>query len=41
MEEILDELIQTVKWLPSSFKNSNYYNEYLNKVLTDLKNTKL
>jgi FtsZ-binding cell division protein ZapB len=37
MEEIIEELTLTNKWLSSEYKNSNYYREYLDKVNEDLK----
>lgn len=39
MEEILKEITQTSIWLPDSFKQSNYYLEYLDKAFKDIKET--
>lgn len=37
MDEIIEELANTNKWLDDDYKNSNYYREYLDKVNKDLK----
>ena len=37
MEEIVNELLYTIKWIPERERQSKWYNEYLDKVLTDLK----
>lgn len=37
MDEIIDELVNTNKWLNDDYKNSNYYREYLDKICNDLK----
>jgi FtsZ-binding cell division protein ZapB len=37
MNEIIEELLNTNKWLGDDYKNSNYYREYLDKVNKDLK----
>ena len=39
MEEIANELIETIKWIPEKEKTSKWYKEYLDKVNKDLKNT--
>lgn len=37
MEEIVLELLETIKWLTPSDKQSNWYEEYIDKVAEDLK----
>jgi hypothetical protein len=37
MTEIIQELLNTNKWLDKDYKNSKYYREYLDKVNNDLK----
>ena len=37
MKEIIEELTRTERFLDDAYKNSNYYREYLDKVLNDLK----
>ena len=35
--EIIQELTEVDRWLDDTYKNSNYYREYLDKVNLDLK----
>ena len=37
MEEIVIELLETIKWIPERERQSKWYNEYLNKINIDLK----
>ena len=37
MEDIVNELLKTVKWIPDREKDSTTYNQYLDKVNEDLK----
>lgn len=37
MDEIIQELVNTNRWLGDDYKNSNYYREYLDKLNEDLK----
>lgn len=37
MEEIIDELAFTVRWIPEEERNSKWYSGYLDKVNIDLK----
>tara|TARA_R110000782_G_scaffold112800_1_gene202774 strand:+ start:454 stop:666 length:213 start_codon:yes stop_codon:yes gene_type:complete len=38
MEEILEELINTNKWLDEEYRYSKYYKEYLDKIINELRN---
>jgi len=38
-DEIVNELSETNKWLDSTYKNSKYYRDYIDKVCSDLKVT--
>lgn len=37
MEEIVNELLYTIKWIPERERQSKWYNEYLDKIALDLK----
>lgn len=37
MEDIVIELLDTVRWIPEVEKNSKWYKEYLDKINFDLK----
>jgi hypothetical protein len=37
MEEIVLELLNTIKWIPEKERQSKWYDEYLDKVNQDLK----
>jgi hypothetical protein len=37
MEEIAEELLRTIKFIPIQERQSNWYQEYLDKVNKDLK----
>ena len=37
MEEIANELLETIKWIPLIERQSKWYLEYLDKVNVDLK----
>jgi len=37
MEEIILELLETVKWIPERERRSKWYDEYLDKIHKDLK----
>jgi ribulose kinase len=38
MEDIVNELLNTIKWIPERERQSKWYDEYLDKVNQDLKN---
>lgn len=37
MEEIAEELLRTIKYIPEAERQSKWYSEYLDKVNSDLK----
>lgn len=37
MEEIVMELLETIKWIPERERQSKWYSDYLDKVNKDLK----
>jgi|TARA_R110000772_G_scaffold40423_1_gene94635 hypothetical protein len=41
MEEIAEELIETIKWIPKIERQSKWYNEYLTKINNDLQKANL
>ena len=41
MEEIAEELIETIKWIPKIERQSKWYNEYLIKINNDLQKANL
>jgi len=39
MEEIAEELLRSIKFIPEEERKSKWYKEYLDKINTDLKTT--